>query len=182
MSTSDETGITQHRELGVRIPVVLCEGWPTLPCLPALPHPNLLPCYRREWKEKRELLLQWIQTGFSSVFEVVMGAVSCTRWPKLLPGHIAQGGKGAESLFGFVSFGYYTNSLLEGHQQLIDQTIFKAIWTIDFLSHLGALGSAHHCIVWTFPQDQETLPAPPEQQWFSPKRQGGGWRTSQGIL
>lgn len=66
------------------------QGPSTLPCIPALPHPNFLPWYWREWvggfwiwKEKLEILLRWIQTGLSSVFEVMMGAVSYNRWPKL---------------------------------------------------------------------------------------------------
>lgn len=105
-----------------RIPVLLFEGWSTLPCIPALPHPNFLPWYWREWvggfwiwKEKLELLLQWIQTGLSSVFEVAMRAVSCTRWPKLLPGHTAQSKEVMELRICFCE-------LWIQHQQLIGRT------------------------------------------------------------
>lgn len=144
-------GITQHRELG-------CEG--SLFCCvrgdPPCPASQLCLIQIWIWKEKLELLLQWIQTGLSSAFEVVMGAVSCTRWPKLLPGHTAQSREMMELrvhlfFWAFVSFLWgNTNSWLEEHQQLIDQSIFKAVWTIDLLSHLGALGGACHCIVWIF--------------------------------
>lgn len=35
---------------------------------------------------------------------------------------------------------------LEEHQQLNDQTTFKGIWKIAFLSHQAALGGAFHCV------------------------------------